>query len=74
MDPSLGISDKILSNEDKKPQAKHLQLRAEYLLRILKKKLAAAAKPVSSVLLLLFFLFYLYLLKCSNIELECYFH
>ncbi|KAI5745904.1 hypothetical protein M8J76_015368 [Diaphorina citri] len=48
MDPSLGISDKILSNEDKKPQAKHLQLRAEYLLRILKKKLAAAAKPAKT--------------------------
>lgn len=39
MDPSLEISDKILSNEDKKPQAKHLQTRAEYLLKILKKNL-----------------------------------
>lgn len=39
MDPSLGISDKILSNENKKPQAKHLQSRAEYLLKILKKQL-----------------------------------
>lgn len=39
MDPSLGIGDKILSNEDKKPQAKHLQSRAEYLLKILKKQL-----------------------------------
>ena len=38
MDPSLGISDKILSNEDKKPQAKHLQSRAEYLLKVLKKQ------------------------------------
>ncbi|KAF2899454.1 hypothetical protein ILUMI_06728 [Ignelater luminosus] len=41
MDPSLGISDKILSNDDKKPQAKHLQQRAEYLLKILKKQLDA---------------------------------
>lgn len=39
MDPSLGIGNKILANEDKKPQAKHLQSRAEYLLKILKKQL-----------------------------------
>lgn len=37
MDPSLGIADKILSNENKKPQAKHLQSRAEYLLKVIKK-------------------------------------
>uniref|UniRef100_A0A8D8QZD2 Chromodomain-helicase-DNA-binding protein 1 n=1 Tax=Cacopsylla melanoneura TaxID=428564 RepID=A0A8D8QZD2_9HEMI len=48
MDPSLGISDKILSNGDKKPQAKHLQVRAEYLLRVLKKKLAAGTKPAKT--------------------------
>ncbi|XP_017774812.1 PREDICTED: chromodomain-helicase-DNA-binding protein 1 isoform X2 [Nicrophorus vespilloides] len=49
MDPSLGIGDKILSNEDKKPQAKHLQSRAEYLLKVLKKqqdlKKGSVAKP-----------------------------
>lgn len=39
MDPSLGISDKILSNGDVKPQAKHLQSRAEYLLKVLKRQL-----------------------------------
>ncbi|XP_044766089.1 chromodomain-helicase-DNA-binding protein 1 [Coccinella septempunctata] len=39
LDPSFGIGDKILSNEDKKPQAKHLQTRAEYLLKVLKKQL-----------------------------------
>ncbi|XP_045481869.1 chromodomain-helicase-DNA-binding protein 1 [Harmonia axyridis] len=39
LDPSFGICDKILLNEDKKPQAKHLQTRAEYLLKILKKQL-----------------------------------
>lgn len=39
LDPNLGIGDKILSNEDKKPQAKHLQSRAEYLLKVLKKQL-----------------------------------
>ena len=39
MDPSLGIGDKILANEDKKPQAKHLQTRAEYLLKVLRKQL-----------------------------------
>nr|XP_023015060.1 chromodomain-helicase-DNA-binding protein 1 isoform X2 [Leptinotarsa decemlineata] len=41
MDPSLNIGDKILLNEDKKPQAKHLLSRAEYLLRIMKKQLDA---------------------------------
>lgn len=39
LDPSLNIGDKILLNEDKKPQAKHLQSRAEYLLKLLKKQL-----------------------------------
>ncbi|KAJ3639673.1 hypothetical protein Zmor_003017 [Zophobas morio] len=39
LDPTFGIGDKILLNEDKKPQAKHLQSRAEYLLKILKKQL-----------------------------------
>lgn len=37
IDTGLGLSDKILSNEDKKPQAKHLLARAEYLLKMLKK-------------------------------------
>lgn len=39
LDPSFGIGDKILMNEGKKPQAKHLQSRAEYLLKVLKKQL-----------------------------------
>lgn len=39
MDSSFEISDKILTNEDKKPQAKHLQSRAEYLLKVIKKLL-----------------------------------
>lgn len=39
LDPSLGIGDKILLNEDKKPQAKQLQSRSEYLLKILRKQL-----------------------------------
>lgn len=38
MDPTLCITNKILlSDSDKKPQAKHLQSRAEYLLKIMKK-------------------------------------
>lgn len=47
MDPSLGIGDKILANEDKKPQAKHLQQRADYLLRLLQKQLdnSTVTKP-----------------------------
>lgn len=39
LDPALGLGDKILFNDDKKPQAKHLQSRAEYLLKILKKQI-----------------------------------
>lgn len=39
MDSSFEIGDKILTNEDKKPQAKHLQSRADYLLKLLKKLL-----------------------------------
>lgn len=40
MDPSLNLSDKILSNDsNKKPQGKHLQSRAEYLLKIIRKNL-----------------------------------
>lgn len=37
MDPSLKIGEKILLAEEKKPQAKHLHSRTEYLLKILKK-------------------------------------
>ncbi|XP_063395303.1 chromodomain-helicase-DNA-binding protein 1 isoform X1 [Cydia fagiglandana] len=39
MDSSFEIGEKILTNEDKKPQAKHLQSRAEYLLKLIKKLL-----------------------------------
>lgn len=39
MDSSFEISDKILTNEEKKPQAKHLQSRADYLLKLIKKLL-----------------------------------
>lgn len=39
MDPSFGISEKILPNDGSKPQAKHLQARAEYLLKILRKQM-----------------------------------
>jgi chromodomain-helicase-DNA-binding protein 1 len=39
MDPTLSIGDKILLNDDKKPQAKHLQARTDYLLKILKNML-----------------------------------
>ncbi|XP_014289519.1 chromodomain-helicase-DNA-binding protein 1 [Halyomorpha halys] len=39
MDPSIGISDKILSNNGSKPQTKHLASRAEYLLKVLRKSI-----------------------------------
>lgn len=48
MDPSFGISDKILPNDGaKKPQAKHLQARAEYLLKILRKQMNSGENVVS---------------------------
>lgn len=37
MDPSLKIGEKIMLGDEKKPQAKHLLSRTEYLLKILKK-------------------------------------
>lgn len=37
LDPSLRLTEKILFNDARKPQAKHLQSRAEYLLKIIKK-------------------------------------
>lgn len=39
MDPSLSLGDKILLSDEKKPQAKHLLSRSEYLLKVLKKYL-----------------------------------
>lgn len=39
MDPSLSLADKMLTNDQKKPQAKHLQSRSEYLLKIIRKNL-----------------------------------
>ncbi|XP_073823256.1 chromodomain-helicase-DNA-binding protein 1 [Musca autumnalis] len=44
MDPSLKLTEKILHNDDRKPQAKHLQSRAEYLLKIIKKNLETKNK------------------------------
>ncbi|KAL3867259.1 hypothetical protein ACJMK2_044474 [Sinanodonta woodiana] len=37
MDPELNLHDKILPDGNLKPQAKHLQSRADYLLKVLKK-------------------------------------
>lgn len=39
VEPSLSLGEKILPLENKKPQAKHLQSRSEYLLKIIKKNL-----------------------------------
>ncbi|XP_070543055.1 chromodomain-helicase-DNA-binding protein 1-like isoform X2 [Ptychodera flava] len=42
MDPELGIQDKILlPDSEKKPQAKQLQTRSEYLLKVLRKEAQA---------------------------------
>jgi chromodomain-helicase-DNA-binding protein 1 len=54
MDPSFGLGDKILLNDDKKPQAKHLQARTEYLLKILKNQLNVKQGVVSFISWMLF--------------------
>uniref|UniRef100_A0A6A7FVM9 Chromodomain-helicase-DNA-binding protein 1-like n=2 Tax=Hirondellea gigas TaxID=1518452 RepID=A0A6A7FVM9_9CRUS len=36
-DPALSLGDKILVDNDAKPQAKHLEARAQYLLKLIKK-------------------------------------
>merc|ERR1711874_837690 len=46
MDESLGLADRILPDGELKPQAKHLQTRVDYLLKILKGKDATQA-PVN---------------------------
>ena len=39
MDSALGLGDKILPDEEsKKPQAKHVQTRLDYLLKVMKKE------------------------------------
>lgn len=77
MDPGLGISDKILLNEDKKPQAKHLQTRTEYLLKILKNLLNVKQGVVSYFLSLFFCLYFvtyfIAILLENNEFLEIYF-
>ena len=45
MDQELGLYSKILPDGDKKPQAKHLQTRVDYLLRVLKKHLDGGTVP-----------------------------
>lgn len=47
MDPSFGISEKILPSDGSKPQAKHLQARAEYLLKILRKQMNLEGNTVN---------------------------
>ncbi|XP_070204130.1 chromodomain-helicase-DNA-binding protein 1-like isoform X3 [Littorina saxatilis] len=47
MDTDLKLHDKVMPDlENKKPQAKHLQTRAEYLLKILRKQAEFKAIPV----------------------------
>ncbi|BFZ01650.1 hypothetical protein BsWGS_04689 [Bradybaena similaris] len=49
MDASLGLFDRILPDGELKPQAKHLQTRAEYLLKMMRKDTAAAPnKPTKA--------------------------
>ena len=39
MDANLGLGEKILPDEEsKKPQAKHIQTRLDYLLKVMKKE------------------------------------
>lgn len=45
-DPALNLDDKILLNGDSKPQAKHLESRAQYLLKLLKKQMGLGPAKV----------------------------
>lgn len=45
-DPALNLDDKILLGEDSKPQAKHLESRAQYLLKLLKKQMGLGPAKV----------------------------
>ncbi|XP_071743619.1 LOW QUALITY PROTEIN: chromodomain-helicase-DNA-binding protein 1 [Lepeophtheirus salmonis] len=49
MDRDLELRDKIMSNADRKPQAKHLDSRVAFLLRSLKKSLEGGAEKSSVV-------------------------
>lgn len=46
-DPALNLDDKILLGEDVKPQAKHLESRAQYLLKLIKKHMGLGPVKVS---------------------------
>lgn len=46
-DPALNLDDKILLGEDVKPQAKHLESRAQYLLKLIKKHMGLGPIKVS---------------------------
>lgn len=48
MDPHLGLGEKILPDGEQKPQAKNLQTRADYLLKVLKKMLLQNSGEVVS--------------------------
>lgn len=49
MDDKLGLSDRILPDGELKPQAKHLQTRVDYLLKLLKKEpVAIPNKPAKA--------------------------
>ena len=48
MDSNLGLSEKILPDEEsKKPQAKHIQTRLDYLLKVMKKEVSNVARKWS---------------------------
>lgn len=46
-DPALNLGDKILLEGDLKPQAKHLESRAQYLLKLIRKTQGFVASKVS---------------------------
>lgn len=46
-DPALNLDDKILLGDDVKPQPKHLESRAQYLLKLIKKHMGLGPVKVS---------------------------
>lgn len=45
-DPALNLDDKILLGGETKPQGKHLESRAQYLLKLIKKQMGLGAPKV----------------------------
>ena len=55
-DPALNLDNKIILDNDMKPQAKHLESRTQYLLKLIKKQTGLLAPKVSFIHFIILFL------------------